>query len=750
MPRAHDRIIERLPAERLRIGDFVVDVATRDIARESGGEPHRVSLKAMDVLLALIAQQGKVVSRGHLLDSVWPDTLPTDEVVTQAIAQLRKAFHDGKPADYIETISKHGYRLKAPVAWLVDDAKAPAGPAHPAQRHRIARLAIVAMLLAACAGTAWWAWRAHVPQAVPPQARDARAPAAPDVVRLTSRPGSELWPSPSPDGALVVYSEDLVERSGSALMLQTTRPVQARRLTDPPSHEHDIMPAWSPDGREIAFIRYRPGRSCRFMRIAAVGGNPTPIAPCLSTAPQKFSWHPDGKRLLVSGFRASDANAGNIGTLEVATGKATPFPHTGDDGDLDMYPVPSPDGQWIAFQRNVSRGDLWLQPAAGGAPRRLTRLETNFYGMAWTPDGGSLVYAVLGEGEQAQLQRIDVGTRQVQALGVEGALYPQVAARAPSLAFVAAASTTRLYRVPVPTTDTAAPAPEPEHVYASTGAETLPSVSPDGRRIAFLSDRTGGLRLLVSEIGSAPDARPVDGIVPRLRYPVAWSPDGSRLLLIGRATGRDRLYEVDAATAHATELALPEGAPTYASYYDANGGLLVVADRGGGRLRLTRYDTTQRPWRALAHLDDVALAMADGASGVVFVQPTRWGVWRTDGSLRTPVVLDDLLDATGDSILPGDSPLTQGRRLLRSGDGIHILAGGNGCLIRGVTLPRRAGVPTPCLEIRGGAVLGASLDPRNATLYYAFETDHNDDIGWMELPPWRPDAIPPQRPQPAP
>lgn len=739
MPKAHDRIIERLPAERLRVGEFVVDAATREIAHADAesGPPQRVSLKAMDVLLALAAQPGKVVSRSALLDAVWPDTMPTDEVVTQAVAQLRRAFGDGKPADYIETISKHGYRLKASIAWLADEDAEPATPAPPAKRRRGGLLlGTIGLLAALCAGTAWWIWRATAPGNPP------TAAATPEVVRLTSRPGSELWPSPSPDGALVVYSEELSERSGTALMLQTSRPGRATRLTDPPPHEHDLMPAWSPDGREIAFIRYRPGGACRFMRMPAVGGTPVPIAAC-AAGPQRFDWHPDGLRLVASGFRAAGTGVGNLGLIEIATGRATTLPHHGDEEDLDMDPAPSPDGRWIAFQRNVSRGDLWLQPSDGGVPRRLTRMETNFYGLSWTPDGRWLVYAVLGDGEDVQLQRIDVETLQVQDLGVRGVLYPRVARRAPVVAFVAADSAMRLYRVSLPAQDGAAQS-APEQVLASTGTDSLPSVSPDGRRIAFVSDRSGRSRLWIADLDPARDPRPVDAVSPRLRYPVAWSPDGSRLLLIGRRDERDRLYEVDASTAHAAELPLPEGAPTYASYPDGTGGLLVVADRGGGRLRLTRYDTAQRPWRVVGSLDDVAVAMGDGASGIVFVRPARWGLWHADGDLRHPAELDSLRDADGDVILPGASPLTQGRRLVRSGDGFHILAGGRGCLIRWVGVPRRGEASGPCLETRGGAVLGASLDRVRGQLYYALESDYNDDIGWMSLPPVQPDPAGPR------
>ena len=60
-----------------------------------------------------------MVSREALFERVWPDTMPTDDVLTQAVAQLRKAFADDRDAPrYIETISKGGYRLLADVDWL--------------------------------------------------------------------------------------------------------------------------------------------------------------------------------------------------------------------------------------------------------------------------------------------------------------------------------------------------------------------------------------------------------------------------------------------------------------------------------------------------------------------------------------------------------------------------------------------------------------------------------------------------------
>ncbi len=91
----------------------------------------RVSNKANDVLLALVAAAGAVVTRERLMDLVWPDVVVGEEVLTHAIAELRRALGDTPRAPtYIETVHKSGYRLlceaevaaQAPIALSTPDA----------------------------------------------------------------------------------------------------------------------------------------------------------------------------------------------------------------------------------------------------------------------------------------------------------------------------------------------------------------------------------------------------------------------------------------------------------------------------------------------------------------------------------------------------------------------------------------------------------------------------------------------------
>ena len=98
------------------IGPWRVDPHKNVIERKD----HRVRVepKAMRVLVHLAGRAGEDVAREEILRAVWDGSPVKADVLTNAIWELRKAFgDDAREPDFIQTVSRKGYRLVAPVDW---------------------------------------------------------------------------------------------------------------------------------------------------------------------------------------------------------------------------------------------------------------------------------------------------------------------------------------------------------------------------------------------------------------------------------------------------------------------------------------------------------------------------------------------------------------------------------------------------------------------------------------------------------
>ena len=106
-------------ATTLRIGKWCVNPSTGQILRN--GESARVEVRTMRLLVCLAEHAGEVVSIDDLLERVWPDVTVTPDSVYQAVASLRRLLGDDpKRPQYIETVTRLGYRMVAQVSPWAD------------------------------------------------------------------------------------------------------------------------------------------------------------------------------------------------------------------------------------------------------------------------------------------------------------------------------------------------------------------------------------------------------------------------------------------------------------------------------------------------------------------------------------------------------------------------------------------------------------------------------------------------------
>ncbi|MCI2245336.1 winged helix-turn-helix domain-containing protein [Xanthomonas sp. PPL568] len=746
--------------QRMQVGDCLVLLSLREVHAPRARRPQRLTPKAMGVLRVLLAQPGQVVEREALLARVWPDTQPTNDVVTQAITQLRKAFAAGERGEapvYIETLAKSGYRLVAPVQALpdveaevetevvaasttdADDAAATSAasvPAAPAAVRRrlppwLAAAAGAAVMLVLALACWWWFAREPVPADSAEQERVLGSPKRPYRL-ITATSGFKLEPALSPDGAQVAYAARAIGSDGTQLLVQPTSggagSTTPRSLGVPARGESDRLPAWSPDGTRIAFARLGAERQCRVMLVQADGRMPAhEVARCDDSELLSFDWTPDGHGLVFGSMHGRSAARG-IRVLDLGSGRWTALDYPVAAGDFDYAPRYSPDGKWIAFVRNPQMGGLWRMPAAGGTAEPLTHEFAEIRGWDWARDGRGIVFGRRVDGE-TRLYRLDTQTRRLRDLGLSDAQAPRLARDGGSLAFVHRRPQFAVYRIPAGAAD--APR-ERQRLFASTGRDGQPSIAPDGRQLAFTSDRDGSYALWWGDVTQPASLRLIEGVRPETRQPLSWSSDSQALLVSGRdAQGRSAVYEVRPQSGSVAALPVPAGEPLQALYTADPGQLLVLLGENGST-RLQLYDRRAVPWRPLASLPDVSQVRADPATGqILFTRLARSGLWRADASLDLDSVraVDDTLPS-----------LWRYRSWALGPDGaVHYLFQTGECASRLARIGGGLGASVCLDRDHFSAVNGFSIDPRSGDAYVSLAIEDGSEIGFIrmhEQPEW--------------
>jgi Tol biopolymer transport system component/DNA-binding winged helix-turn-helix (wHTH) protein len=645
------------PNLRLRVGDHVVDIGALRVATRP--QHPRLTSKAAAVLIELVRHAGDTVTRDALLDRVWADRVTTPDVLTQAIKELRRAFSDdAKPPRYIETIPKVGYRLLAPVSLLDaepiavdavahepagnDPDLAVAGRAASTQAPRWHRYwpgllfaAAVAAVLAALALRS----RTDV-------ARSSGSWIASDIRALTSDPGSERRPAISPDGTRVAYAQ-FDQASGvkgvDRIVLRAIGQSQSVRLTTK-SDTFEEAPAWSPDGGQVAFERLATDR-CTVYIVSALGGAEREVGACQNYLVHYFDWTSDGKALVTA--ENPGGASGNMVLMrwDLATGTKQPlqYERTADAQDLEAHY--SPDGSFIAFRRGLAPySDVCVIPATGGAVRQLTQLHSRIRGLAWTRDSRGLIFSSNHDGHFT-LYTVGVDGGEVHSLGVGPAEYPTAARAADTVTYEIPRTTNRLAWVALGAADAL-----PELLAQSTGSDNSPAFSPDGNRIAFVSDRSGAQQIWLYDLTSLEVTALTDFRDALLINP-AWNAGGRQLLVTVRGKDNPELVEIDLASRRQRQISRA-GQDVLSGNYgpDADSYLLVIgASSRENRLVLLEHAGRDDERQMSLAVGVEHMELDAGARRAYYTKNAQRGLFARDldggeEKLVTPLIESSLID----------------------------------------------------------------------------------------------------------
>ena len=604
---------------------------------------HGLRLKLQDqplrILTCLVEHAGEVVSREEIQAALWASDIHVDyeNAINSAVRKLRGTLGDtaGNPR-FIETLARRVYRFIAPVSMKQTPAIAP--PESPPARTPKAypqpgRLGLAAAIALAAAAAVPFLWR---------PTRVARVLELAPAVPLTSSRGIVCCPSFSPDGSRVAFSWNGPAQDSFGIYVQPIGSSEPTRLTRHAATGK--FPAWSPDGRSIAFLREVDPRHAAVMVMPPFPGPERAVAttalgwPDLDYRDQgpALAWSADGKYLFTL---ASADESGTCGIVRVSveTGEerriSTPPPGIAGDGSLSV----SPDGRTLAFTRTVTglvNSDIHTISLVDGKVQRITFDERRILGHAWSEDGQDLVFSS-NRGGRVELWRIDVfGAKKAVRLTGAGEsddslrtilqLYPAVSRRGHRLVYTQPSVVgPDIRRIDIARGLRTAPV----RLISSTRGERSPQYSPDGTKIAIHSNRSGRgeiwvydadgsnpVRLTSFESGFSgsprwsPDGRTIafdssnlgnwdvyvvglqgGGPVrlttsPAMDEVPSWSSDGNRIYFASNRSGRFEVWKMRADGSSQTQVT-------------ANGGFMALESDDGRDLYYTKTDGASALWR---------------------------------------------------------------------------------------------------------------------------------------------------------
>jgi len=216
--------------------------------------------------------------------------------------------------------------------------------------------------------------------------------------RLTEARSFDACPAYSPDGRTIAFCSD--RKSGLEIWLMNADGSNQRQLTT--SRYDALFPDFSPDGKRIAYDT-RDGSPAGedIYVISTRGGKPRRFTGAPG-ADEYAAWSPDAKTIA---FVSHRSGSGQIWVMNAADGHGQRA-LTRDMPAKDEVPDWSPDGKRIAYE---AAGDIWVMNADGAAQQNLTHSAAVEFGVAWSPDGKQIAY-VLRDG----------GRKRVFVMGADG------------------------------------------------------------------------------------------------------------------------------------------------------------------------------------------------------------------------------------------------------------------------------------------------------------------------------------------
>ena len=726
-------------ASLFRFGPYELNSHTSELRK--CGMKVRLPEQSCKVLLALLQHQGELISREELQRLLWSaDTfVDFEHGLNLAVRRLRQALVDSAVQPrYIETLPRRGYRFLAtvevttpedtpPVDETIErsagslsrsglrnspktDAMSSASPqglmsSLAARWCAVALLGFLKRLAQFVSSKGRWNLAVGVlfgiilAQVLFFSARRNQYPTTPlAATALTGYVGAQLCPSFSPDGEHIAFSSKGEGKDNFDIYIKELGGSTPLRITSDP--KPDISPAWSPDGRSIAFVRLLGnGRSAVLLTPALPGGPENRIAELAAPDPlyedaRLLGWSADSRWLVVSAAPTTDTVAGLI-LIFVANGEkrvltSPPLPYD------DLDPAFSPDMKWLAFIRHsgIRAGDLYvveLKPGlqVAGVPKRLTFDHRPIGSPVWTSDSHELIFAryyIIGRHSLWRLNVSKPFTARPIPVSADEASTISISPRTHRLVYARVVKNSNIWSLELPDSEGKKNREIPRRLrksrkagsvssappkglassfpgwrrasaslallIASNREESTPSFSPDGQQIAFESSRSGWNEIWTAgrdgyNLCQITDLRGSAAGFPR------WSPDGKRMLFHSRQKSVARLYTINVSDHRATPLAY-DPVDDYTASWSRDGRWIYFASRRSGQVQIWKVAAQGGAAKQVTHQGGSSPFESADAAWLFYTKPNHAGIWRMPvqgGSEQ--LVVSALVGGSGTCYAPG-------------------------------------------------------------------------------------------------
>lgn len=555
---------------RACFGPFEADLHTHELWKF--GTRIRLGGQPFEILAVLLQQPGELVTREELRSRLWPEDTFVDfnHGLNAAVNKLREALSDSaEEPRYVETLPRRGYRFISKVEWIPGGSVKPETVSIPARAQSEPAPSVGVNLASEYV----------------PERSGAQSPIGHDAIlyltgvgaiftvllagifflKTSTRSRSEASehslvehtrtllsisdtnaPAFSPDGNSVAFYRQHSAAGGAGIYVTGVGSDHLVQLT---TDDGDCCPVWSPDGRWIAFSR-SSNREYSIFLVPAESGNEQKLKTGVLAAQQSgifnlasatfnerkldtngvvphrgaIDWSPDGKSIAFTG----PSGIYIAGVENSSVRRITEPPPLSED----WGPKFSPDGATVLFVRNQQVGlsnEIESVSAKGGSSTHIfSEPGTIASPPQWSYDGRSVIFSSNRNGHPALWRfSLDAPDSVVQISEAGSPAWdPAVSRRGYRLAYERLLRSLSIWQM-----NLSSPRDKRPYLIVSSTSDTDqgpgPQFSPDGQKLAYMSDRSGTMEIWISNRdGSNPFQLTAVGGAGTPR----WSPDSQTIV----------------------------------------------------------------------------------------------------------------------------------------------------------------------------------------------------------------------------